>query len=82
MALIITDECISCGSCVDECPNQAISEGGSIYVINPDLCTECVGFFDEPQCVNVCPVEAIIPDVNHVESKDELLEKKKQIHGE
>ena len=52
------------------------------FIVNPDLCTECVGFFDEPQCVNVCPVDAIIPDVNHVESKDELLEKKKQIHGE
>lgn len=82
MALIITDECISCGSCVDECPNQAISAGDSIYVINPNLCTECVGFFDEPQCVNVCPVDAIIPDPNHVESKSDLLEKKKKIHGE
>lgn len=82
MALIITDECISCGSCVDECPNQAISEGDSIYVINPNLCTECVGFFDEPQCVNVCPVDAIIPDPNHVESKSDLLEKKKKIHRE
>jgi len=58
MALMITDECISCGICISECPNDAISEGDLIYVINPDQCTECVGFFDEPQCAAVCPVEA------------------------
>lgn len=82
MALIITDECISCAACVEECPNEAISEGDLIYVINPDKCTECVGFYDEPQCVIVCPVDSIIPDPDYVESKEELLEKKKQIHGE
>lgn len=82
MALIINDECISCDACVAECPNEAISEGDPIYVINPDLCTECVGFFDEPQCVNVCPVDAIVPDPDHRETKEELLEKKKKIHGE
>jgi len=82
MALIITEECISCGVCVSECPNEAISEGPDIYVIDPDRCTECVGFFDEPQCVNVCPVESIVPDPGHEESKEELLEKKKRIHGE
>jgi ferredoxin len=82
MALKITDECIACGVCVEECPNEAISEGDPIYSINPDLCTECVGFFDEPQCVEVCPVDCIIPDPDHEESKDELMEKKKRIHGE
>ena len=82
MALIITDECIACGACVAECPNEAISEGDPIFVINPNLCTECVGFYDEPQCVAVCPVDAIIQDPDHVESKEELLEKKKRIHGE
>ena len=81
MALLITDECIACGACISECPNEAISEGEP-YVINPDLCTECVGFFDEPQCVEVCPVDCIIPDPDHQESKEELLEKKKKIHGE
>jgi ferredoxin len=65
-----------------ECPNEAISEGDPVYIINPDLCTECVGFYDEPQCVNVCPVEAVIPDPSHKESKEELLEKKKRMHGE
>ena len=82
MALIINDECIACDACVAECPNEAISEGDPIYVINPDLCTECVGFYDEPQCVDACPVEAIVPDPDHRENKEELMEKKKRIHGE
>jgi ferredoxin len=82
MALMITEDCINCNACVDECPNDAISEGESIYVVNPDLCTECVGFFDEPQCINVCPVEGtIIPDPNHQESKEELLAKKEKHAG-
>ena len=82
MAMLITDECISCGVCESECPNAAISPGDTIFVINPDLCTECVGFYDEPQCVEVCPVDAIIKDPAFPESKKELLEKKKRIHGE
>lgn len=82
MALMITEDCINCNACVDECPNDAISEGESIYVVNPDLCTECVGFFDEPQCINVCPVEdTIIPDPDHQESKEELLAKKEKQAG-
>ena len=82
MAMLIIDSCISCGICESECPNSAISPGDTIYVINPDLCTECVGFYDEPQCVEVCPVDAIIKDPDCKESKQELLEKKKRIHGE
>jgi len=82
MAMLINEECISCGACISECPNDAISEGDEIYVINPDLCTECVGFYDEPQCVEVCPVDCIVKDPDHEESEDELLEKKKRIHGE
>ncbi len=78
---MITDECIACGACISECPNEAISEGEP-YVINPDLCTECVGFFDSPQCQEVCPVDCIIPDPDHEETHDQLLEKKKKIHGE
>ena len=61
MALIITDDCISCGACEPECPNNAISEGTEIYEIDPEKCTECVGFFDEPQCAEVCPVDACVP---------------------
>jgi ferredoxin len=82
MAYLINDDCTACGICITECPNDAISEGDPIYVINPALCTECVGFYDEPQCVSVCPVEAIQLDPDHKESKEALLEKKKKIHGE
>ncbi len=82
MALYITEDCIACDACLPECPNEAISEGDPIYVINPDLCTECVGFYDEPQCAAVCPTDACLPDPNHQESQEELLEKKKRIHGE
>jgi formate hydrogenlyase subunit 6/NADH:ubiquinone oxidoreductase subunit I len=59
MALMITDECINCDVCEPECPNEAISMGEDYYVIAPDKCTECVGHFDSPQCVQVCPVECI-----------------------
>lgn len=58
MAYHITEECISCGACETECPNQAISEGDDTYVIDAAKCTECEGFFDSPQCADVCPVEA------------------------
>ncbi|WP_413205113.1 YfhL family 4Fe-4S dicluster ferredoxin [Rhodospirillum sp. A1_3_36] len=59
MALTITDDCINCAACEPECPNDAISQDGLLFVIDPDKCTECVGFFKEPQCVPVCPVECI-----------------------
>ena len=72
MALMITDECINCDVCEPECPNSAISQGDEIYVIDPNLCTECVGHFDEPQCVEVCPVDCIITNPDREESKDEL----------
>ncbi len=60
MSLKITDDCIACDACKDECPTNAIKESDPIYIINPDICSECVGFFDEPKCVDICPVEAII----------------------
>ena len=72
---MITDACINCDVCEPECPNQAISAGVEIYVIDPKRCTECVGHFDKPQCVEVCPVECIIVDPAHVESRETLLEK-------
>ncbi len=82
MAYHITEECISCDACVSECPNEAISEGDPIYVIDSNKCTECVGFFDEPQCVAVCPVDCCVPDPDHRETEEQLLEKKKKLHGE
>jgi len=65
VAYMITDECILCGACEAECPNEAISEGEEIYEIDPEKCTECVGFFDEPQCALVCPVDCCVPDPDH-----------------
>ena len=73
MALLITDECINCDVCEPECPNQAISQGPEIYEIDPNKCTECVGHFDTPQCVAVCPVECIIPNPKHIETHEQLL---------
>ena len=80
MAFKITDECIACGSCESECPNEAISEGEDIYVIDPEKCTECVGFFSTQQCVDVCPVEAVVRDEDHPESHDDLLAKFHRLH--
>ncbi|MCX4190115.1 YfhL family 4Fe-4S dicluster ferredoxin [Methylophaga sp. OBS3] len=75
MSLFITDECINCDVCEPECPNGAISQGEEIYVIDPELCTECVGHFDTPQCVEVCPVDCIPKDPDNVETHDQLYKK-------
>jgi ferredoxin len=75
MALMITDECINCDVCEPECPNQAISMGIDYYQINPNLCTECVGHFDEPQCQQVCPVACIPVNPSYIENKDTLMQK-------
>jgi len=114
MAIMITDECINCGACEPECPNNAIYEGGvewaiadgntvngpytlkdgnavdakhknhpvsdEYYFIVPDKCTECVGFHEEPQCAAVCPVDCCVPDPDHVESKEYLLDRKARLH--
>ncbi len=113
MAIIITEECINCGACEPECPNNAIYEAGiewafadgtgvtgeidfeggkttadakhepvsdEVYYIVPDKCTECVGFHEEPQCAAVCPVDCCVPDPDHVESEEVLLERKERLH--
>lgn len=72
MALMITDECINCDVCEPECPNEAISQGEEIYEIDPNRCTQCVGHYDTPQCIEVCPVDCIIPDPNHAETEVQL----------
>jgi ferredoxin len=81
MALMITDECINCDVCEPECPNDAIYMGEEIYEINPDLCTECVGHFEESQCVEVCPVECIITNPEHEETGDQLMAKYERLTG-
>ena len=79
MSLKITDECINCDVCEPECPNEAIYMGPEIYHIDPARCTECVGHFDEPQCVEVCPVDCIPLDPDNKESKERLLEKYRRL---
>jgi ferredoxin len=95
MAFMITDECINCGACQAECPNEAIFGGGEDYEINgktapalsqdfhyiaPEKCTECVGFHDEPMCPTVCPTDSCVKDPNRAESRDDLLKKAKALH--
>lgn len=113
MAIMITDECINCGACEPECPNNAIYEAGAkwawadgntlsgqvtidgenveagqrmdpvsndTYYIVTGKCTECVGFHEEPQCAAVCPVDCCVPDPDHEETKERLLEKKDRMH--
>ena len=75
MALMITDECINCDVCEPVCPNQAISQGEFIYEIDPHKCTECVGHYDKPQCVEVCPVACIPLNPRYKETQTELLQK-------
>jgi len=75
MSLLINDECINCDVCEPECPNGAIYQGDEIYEIDPNLCTECVGHFDEPQCIEVCPVDCILKDPDNEESEDGLMKK-------
>jgi ferredoxin len=81
MAYKITEECINCGACEPECPNEAIIAGDEIYEIDPDKCTECVGAFDESQCVAVCPVDACVHDPDHKETREELESKYHKLHG-
>ena len=77
MALKILSDCINCDVCEDPCPNNAIYQGEEIFEINPDLCTECVGHYDVPECQELCPVDCIIKDPDHVETKSQLLAKLK-----
>lgn len=82
MALLITEECINCDVCEPECPNAAITQGDEIYIIDPALCTECVGHYDEPQCVSVCPVDCIPKDPEHEETQEQLLDKYKRLQDD
>ena len=96
MSLLITSECISCGACLPECPNEAIfesradaeakghhvGEGQGDYVITHERCTECVGHFDEPQCVSLCPVACIPVNPQHVESRETLMQKYQRLTGQ
>ena len=87
MAIKITDECINCGACEPECPNNAIYEGAQEWRFSEGTtltgkvkCTECIGFHEEPQCAEVCPVDCCVPDEDNVETEEELLSKKEFLH--
>ena len=80
MAYNITDDCISCGACEPECPNLAISEGETIYIIDPSKCTECVGSHESSRGAEVCPVDACVPDPEHEEKREQLLDKWRKLH--
>ena len=82
MAMKILEDCISCGACEPECPNEAITQGDTVYLVAAEKCTECVGAFDTPKCVEVCPVDGcIVQDPDHSETKDQLLEKYNKLHA-
>ena len=59
MSVVIDSDCINCDMCVPECPNEAIEMGSAHYVVNADKCTECEGYYDEPACIPVCPVDCM-----------------------
>jgi ferredoxin len=80
MALLITEECINCAACEDECPNEAISLA-DIYTIDPAKCTECVGHEEAPQCIPVCPVDCIRVDPAHKEDLAALRAKYEALVG-
>ena len=82
MATHITEDCINCGACEPECPSGAISPAGPIYVIDPELCCECVGFYEQEVCQAVCPVECCLPDPNRPESEPVLIERALALHPE
>jgi ferredoxin len=82
MAMKIVETCIDCGACEPECPNKAIGAGDGLYVIDAARCTECVGAFDAPRCVERCPIEdCIVPDPDHRESREELERRYAQLHA-
>ena len=82
MAYKISEECIYCGTCAEECPNNAIYEGETQFIVDPDKCTECVGFFESPRCHEACPLQIPSPDTEHQETKEELLKKWHRLHPE
>ena len=81
MALMITEDCINCDVCEPECPNEAISMGDEVYVIDPNLCTECVGHYETSQCIDVCPADCIETNPEYNESQDQLLVKYERLTG-
>ncbi|MBW2288040.1 MAG: YfhL family 4Fe-4S dicluster ferredoxin [Deltaproteobacteria bacterium] len=80
MATRITEDCINCGACEDECPNGAISMGAEIFAIDPQLCTECVGFSNEQKCAAACPPDVCLQDPDRIENEAALFARARKIH--
>ncbi len=80
MSTVITEDCINCAACETECPNDAITQGDSIFVIDASLCTECVGFHEKEACQAVCPVECCVTDPANPEPENELYERARKLH--
>ena len=80
MALLIANDCINCDMCLPECPNDAIFEGAQVYEIDVARCTECVGFYERQTCVDVCPINCILPHPKHIETREQLEQKFKQLN--
>ncbi|MEE2002319.1 YfhL family 4Fe-4S dicluster ferredoxin [Alkalimonas sp. MEB108] len=59
MTAVIEVSCINCDMCVPECPNEAIYFGERHYEVDASRCTECEGFYDQPTCIAVCPIDCI-----------------------
>jgi ferredoxin len=81
MALIIKDDCTACDACVPVCPNEAITAGDPVYIIDPRKCTECVGAKDEPQCKLGCPADCIVQNQDFVETPEQLAAKYAALHA-
>jgi ferredoxin len=82
MAMTILETCINCGSCEPECPNKAISQGDPVFVVAHERCTECVGAFESPRCVELCPIaECIVVDPAFTETKEVLQARYQQLHA-
>jgi ferredoxin len=79
VAVKITEDCIACGACEAECPNKAIKEGPTCYIVDPERCTECVGSHRTQQCIEVCPVSAVLLDEPR-EPREVLLERWRKLH--
>ena len=82
MPLRINDSCINCDACVSVCPSQGISEGDVRYVIDQDACSECVGFFSQPQCADVCPMDSCVLNVRMIMSEEELFARALAVHAD
>ena len=80
MSIRITEHCVACGMCQPQCRNGAIKEGDETYVIDAKRCTECVGWYETPRCIDVCFLSACEPDPQDVESHEQLLAKFKKLH--